>query len=67
MHNSKALLATFISLFAGAVVAELQSMMDAGHMDFSTKSLSHMAVTGVVTAAIALYHLYQPSPSNAKQ
>jgi hypothetical protein len=67
MPNIKALITTFISLFAGALVSELQTMLDTGHMAFTTKSVEHMSVTGAVTAAVALYHLYTPSPKQLQK
>ncbi|HEY2467996.1 MAG TPA: hypothetical protein VGI45_09140 [Terracidiphilus sp.] len=36
-------------------------------MAFTTKSVEHMSVTGAVTAAVALYHLYTPSPKQLQK
>lgn len=49
--------------FAGAVAKQLYTELQNGHFDFSLKSWEASVTAGLSAAALAILHLYLPSPT----
>ena len=60
-------LASFIGVFFGTVLTQLQSEYDSGHLDFTHKGLIHMLVGAALGAGLSVYHLYLPQPAKPPQ
>ena len=48
--------------FAGALFPQLANELQSGHLDLTANGLEKMVLSAAVTAAVALLHLYTPSP-----
>ena len=51
------------TFFAGALGKALVSAVESGHVDFTVKNLQEMVIAALSTTAVALIHLYLPSPT----
>lgn len=60
--SNKPWFVAFEGMFVGTMFTQLQAMYEAGHVDFTWKTVTHMALGAAIGSAMAVWKLYQPQP-----
>lgn len=61
--SNKPWFVAFEGMFVGTLFTQLEAMYEAGHVDFSLKTVGHMVLGAAIGSAMAVWKLYQPQPN----